>query len=159
MIIHFLCIIIFPSLNLFTGHQVKILNIKDKEKIISKIKKRKPDILHIQYDNMVDIANSVKNDTRLILISNHNAFLMQRKLWIKDYFTHFNLIKSLLSYKNIYYASLTEATKNMFIEYGFNKEKIILCPNGASGSNFKYSKKPKYPNRSIYLAKIDSRSK
>ena len=42
---------------------------------------------------------------------------------------------------------------------GFEDEKLFVTPNGVNLDLFKKTEKPQYPQRSIYLAKIDYRKR
>ena len=55
---------------------------------------------------------------------------------------------------------LSEGIKNVYrVMSGIKDEKLFVTPNGVDTSRFRTTDMPKYPNRSIYLAKIDYRKR
>jgi len=135
------------------GHDVQIINISDPNQIIRMINEYKPDFVHINYDDWIFIYPYIQYPSA---ITTHFAYI-ERPEMMGDYrqrvFDHFKIIKpnvfGLSSNINFTYNTLAEIPK----------EKLFLNPNGVKSDNFKFKEIPKYPERSIYLAKIDYRKR
>jgi glycosyltransferase involved in cell wall biosynthesis len=135
------------------GHEIFIVNTPDKHQIIKQINTSRPDFVHIQYDDHIDIANHLlcKN----IAITTHFAYLEQPHRW-GGYANIFNRIVN-TPHVNIF--SLSEAIGDIYKKYGVAAERIYITPNGVRTDLFKFKDQPNFPNKSIYLAKIDYRKR
>lgn len=135
------------------GHDVQIINISDPNQIIQMINEYKPDFVHINYDDWIGIYPYIQYPSA---ITTHFAYIERPEMmgnYRQRVFDHFNIIKpnvfGLSNNINFIYNTLAEIPK----------EKLFLNPNGVKSDNFKFKKIPEYPERSIYLAKIDYRKR
>jgi hypothetical protein len=134
------------------GHDVDIVNTQNQIEVIEKINKFKPDFVHIHYDNFINLYPYIQYPKA---ITSHFGYLEQPKkyggyLSIAQWFSKIkpNIFCLSDGIKNIYH-------NKMDIPY----DKLYLSPNGVKTDSFKYSQNPRYPDRSIYLAKIDYRKR
>jgi len=135
------------------GHDVQIINIGDPHQIIQMINQYRPDFVHINYDDWVGLYPYIQYPCA---VTTHFAYI-ERPEMMGDYrqriFNQFKIIKpnvfGLSQGINNIYETLAEIPKN----------KLYLNPNGVASDNFKFNQSPKYPDRSIYLAKIDYRKR
>ena len=132
---------------------VFIINRPNQIDMINEINNINPDIVHIMYDDHIRIAQHIKCKT--ILYTSHWAYLDQEeKLLSSGYLNFFNQV--ILNKNRIYIFALSKKIAEMYIKFGFPKNKIILAPNGAREDVFLFNTECK-TNKSIYLAKIDYR--
>jgi GR25 family glycosyltransferase involved in LPS biosynthesis len=134
------------------GHEVQIINTKDVNEIVEKVNDFEPDFVHIHYDEFIDIYNYFDGPRA---ITSHFGYLEQPDKYG--------------SYSNIAY-KFNRNRPNIFClspgiidiyssSFSYPEEKLFLTPNGVDTSKFSYSLTPMYPDRSIYLAKIDYRKR
>lgn len=136
------------------GHKVTILNDTNLGNVDQAIKNIRPDVVHIQYDNYAHLAGTVSPYTKIIAITSHYGYLEQAERWggYRDVFN--SIIRQ--NQSNTYHFVLSEGIANIYRRAGLPDNKIIVTPNGANDTQFKYTTDPKLSNRSIYLAKLDS---
>ena len=133
---------------------VTIVNIADKNQIVEVVNSLNSDIVHIQYDDHWDISSRLicKN----ILVTSHYGYI--DTLDNRPYDGYWNIFRGFLNSKfNIH--ALSPSIRNMYIKHGCAPERVCVIPNGANSSIFKFTEYPLLSDRSIYLAKIDSRKR
>lgn len=135
-------------------NEVYIINKNNIQYILEEINKIKPDIVHIMYDDYIDIAEYIH--CKYIFYTSHWAYLIQEDILKNS--AYFNIFIKVFQYKDkIHIFALSNEIKEIYVKYGFPRDKIIVQPNGAREDIFEYNKECLYPDRSIYLAKIDRR--
>jgi len=135
------------------GHDVQIINVPDPYQIIQMINEYRPDFVHINYDDWVGLYPYIQYPCA---VTTHFAYI-ERPEMMGDYrqriFDQFRAIKpnvfGLSEGINVIYDYLAEIPEN----------KLYLNPNGVALDKFKVTQNPEYPDRSIYLAKIDHRKR
>lgn len=134
------------------GHTVKIINISNPSEIIQRVNDFRPDFVHINYDDWIILYPYIQYPCA---ITSHFGYI-ERQDMLNGYVNIFRLFQD---YKpNIF--CLSENIKkvyNFFAE--IPGEKLYINPNGVNSSLFKKTDEPKYPDRSIYLAKVDYRKR
>jgi hypothetical protein len=143
------------------GHKVKIIN-GHHDTFIKEIQEFKPDIVHMMYDDYVSILPLISSIAPLVLYTTHYAYLCSSFLKNTNDGYYISKIKPLVNCfncKNVYIFALSEDIKNMYKIFGFPEERIIVQKNGASSTDFKYSKVPLYKNRSVSIGKIEKRKR
>ena len=134
-------------------HEVQIINVPDPHQMIEMINQFRPDFVHINFDDWIGLYPYIQYPCAC---TTHFAYL-ERPEMMGDYgprvFSQFFGIKP-----NIF--GLSNAINETYNSYaGIPKERIFLNPNGVMLENFEVSEHPAYPDRSIYLAKIDHRKR
>ena len=134
------------------NHTVQIINIENPNEIIQRINEFRPDFVHINYDDWIVLYPYIQYPCA---ITSHFGYI-ERPDMMGGYVNIFNLFQS---YKpNIF--CLSESIKKVYkIFSDIPEDKLFVTPNGVNLSIFKQEKKPKYPDKSIYLAKIDYRKR
>jgi len=135
------------------GHEVQIVNVGDPYQIIRMINEFRPDFVHINYDDWVGLYPYIQY---LCVVTTHFAYINRPEL-MGDYrprvFDQFKAIKpnvfGLSNDINAIYDYLAEIPE----------DKLYLNPNGVMVENFRFTEAPKFPDRSIYLAKVDHRKR
>jgi len=135
------------------GHEVLIINTQSPFEILQKINGFRPDFVHVQYDDFVEIIRYIQYPCA---ITSHFGYLEQPNRW--DYYGP-RVAKKFAEIKpNVF--CLSHGIKDTYhTVMGFENEKLFVTPNGVNLDLFKNTKIAKYPQRSIYLAKIDYRKR
>ncbi len=134
------------------GHEVQIVNTPNHEEIIKLVNEFKPDFVHLQYDDHIDVMSKINCPKKAA--TSHFGYLDQPHLH-HGYAGIFQ--KFVSSGVNIFCLSPTivETYKN----HGVKPEKLFLTPNGARNDQFAYKEIPSYPERSICVGKIEPRKR
>ena len=134
------------------GHKVQIINISNPNEIIQRINEFRPDFVHINYDDWIVLYPYIQYPCA---ITSHFGYI-ERPDMMNGYV---NIFKLFQDYKpNIF--CLSENIKKVYkVMANIPEEKLYLNPNGVNSLLFKKTDDPKYPDRSIYLAKVDYRKR
>jgi len=134
------------------GHKVQIINISNPSEIIQRVNQFRPDFVHINYDDWITLYPYIQYPCA---ITSHFGYI-ERQDMLNGYVNIFRLFQD---YKpNIF--CLSENIKKVYKFFAeIPEEKLYINPNGVNSSLFKKTDVPKYPDRSIYLAKIDYRKR
>ena len=134
------------------GHEVQIINITDPREIVKKINDFRPDFCHIQYDDWIVLYPYIQYPCAC---TTHFAYLEQPEK-MNGYgaiFGHFQQAKP-----NVF--CLSESIRKAYsILGGIPDNKLFVVPNGVDLNLFRNTDTPEFPDRSIYLAKIDYRKR
>ena len=134
------------------GHKVQIINTKNGREIIDQINSFKPDFVHIQYDEFVPIIEYIQYPCA---ITSHFGYI-ERKEMFGGYINVANEFQRIKP--NVF--CLSEGIEKVYnVMFNIPKEKTFVTPNGVNLDRFRVTDTPKYPDRSLYLAKIDYRKR
>jgi len=138
--------------------------------MISQINDLKPDIVHLFYDNRIDIAHLI--DCSMIYYTTHWAYLPQIKddKYARNHYVYQRFNKSLAFYNSIKeeknkqfkFVVISSEIGKIYQNEGVLEEDIILINNGANFEKINYSPDILVDTditRSIYLGKIDLRKR
>jgi len=135
------------------GHQVQIINVGDPILIIHQINEFKPDFVHINYDDWVGIYPYIQYPCA---VTTHFAYIERPEMmggYEQRVFDRFRKIKP-----NVF--GLSEGINDVYHKNaGIPRSKLFLNPNGVNLNKFRVSTSPQNGDRSIYLAKVDSRKR
>ena len=135
------------------GNQVEIINTQSPTEIIKKINNFRPDFVHIQYDDFIEVYPYIQYPCA---ITSHFGYLEQPDRW--DYYGDriakpFGRIKP-----NVF--CLSAGIKDTYMkQLDIPEERLFVTPNGVDFDIFEYTDEPKHADASIYLAKIDYRKR
>ena len=134
------------------GHKVHIVNTKDGRQIIDEINNFRPDFVHVHYDEFIPIVPYIQYPNA---ITSHFGYLERPELFNG----YVNILNAFTQIKpNVF--CLSEGIKNVYkVMSGIPSERLFVTPNGVDTAKFRTVEEPKYPDRSIYLAKIDYRKR
>ena len=134
------------------GYEVDIVNTKSPIEIIQKINAYRPDFVHIQYDDFIELYPYIQYPCA---ITSHFGYLEQPNKW--GYY-HDRIVKPFQRISPKIFC-LSDEIKNVYDkELLIEKSNLYVTPNGVNISKFS-TRDPKYPDRSLYLAKIDYRKR
>ena len=137
------------------GHEVHIINTPDKQQIISQTNAVNADVVHIHYENHIDVAPFLTCPH--VIATAHNAYLDQPQRWVND--REYSTIVRQFASTEVNVFALSQPAADAFLFAGVEPDKVRVVYNGTSGENFRFSEDCKYPNMSLYLAKIDFRKR
>jgi hypothetical protein len=133
---------------------VEIINTPDPNEIVRLTNASGADVIHIQYDNFAYLSN--RFECKKVLLTSHYGYLDQMKIRQGD--DYMKLIRDFIQSKAIVLC-LSPSIANIYKHFGCAEERLFVQPNGANDEIFRFDENIKFPNRSIYLAKIDWRKK
>ena len=135
------------------GHEVQIVNTQSPVEILQQINSFRPDFVHVQYDDFIELCPYIQYPNA---ITSHFGYLEQPNRW--DYYGQ-RIVPSFAKIKpNVF--CLSEGIKRIYnLIGGIPDEKLYTIPNGVDLDLFRTTDKPEFPDRSIYLAKIDYRKR
>jgi len=141
------------------GHDVTIINDKDTSAMIQKANSENFDIVHIHYDDRVDMIPYLSCEN--VAITNHFAYLEQPEYWAHQQASHggWGHIFSNIINSRADILCLSEGISSIYHRTSISKSRIHVIKNGVRTDLFRFSNSPKYPNKTIYLAKIDYRKR
>ena len=135
------------------GHEVQIINVGDPYQIINMINEFRPDFVHINYDDWIGLYPYIQYPCA---VTTHFAYIERPELmggYRQRVFDQFAQIKP-----NVF--GLSDGINGIYNTLaGIPNERLYLNPNGVMMDNFRFTQDPKFPERSIYLAKIDHRKR
>ena len=135
------------------GHEVQIVNVGDPYQIINMINQFRPDFVHINYDDWIGLYPYIQYPCA---VTTHFAYIERPELmggYKQRVFDQFTSIKP-----NVF--GLSNGINDIYNTLaGIPKDKLYLNPNGVMMENFRFSENPEFPDRSIYLAKVDHRKR
>ena len=135
------------------GNEVLIINTQSPVEILQQINQFRPDFVHVQYDDFVEIVPYIQYPCA---ITSHFGYLEQPNKW--DYYGP-RVAKKFAELKpNVFCLSqgIKDTYKNAM---SFLDENLFVTPNGVNLDLFRKTEAAQYPQRSIYLAKIDYRKR
>jgi len=135
------------------NHEVHIVNVRDKNEIIRQTNLLNADFVHVQYDEHIDVVPylSCKN----VAITSHYGYLEQPHRWDHGY----KRIVQMFLNTNVNIFALSPGIANIYAGFGFNQDNIHVVHNGVRDDLFRVSQECEFPDRSLYLAKVDFRKR
>lgn len=133
---------------------VTIVNTPHATEIIRLTNESKPDVIHIQYDNLWTLWNSF--ECKNVMLTSHYGYLDQLEFRNGDGYVP--IFKGFIE-SQAKIVALSPSIKHKYIKYGCPQSRVCVVANGANTDVFRFSEQPKYSDRSIYLAKIDYRKR
>ena len=135
------------------GHEVDIVNTQSPVEILNQVNKFRPDFVHIQYDDFIELYPYVQYPCA---ITSHFGYFEQPNKW--DYYGEriakpFGRIQP-----NVF--CLSSGIKDVYADIlKIPEERLFVTPNGVNVDKFRVENIPERLSDSIYLAKIDYRKR
>lgn len=136
------------------GIQVFIVNTPHPQEIVHLTNQCRPDVIHIQYDNLWPLWDQF--ECKNVLLTSHYGYLDQLEQRPQDGYV--GIFKGFLNC-SAKIVALSPSIEKMYLKYGCPQNRVCVVANGANDEVFKYRPEAILPDRSIYLAKIDYRKR
>ena len=136
------------------GHEVVIVNTRDPREIINLCNSCNPDVVHVQYDEHFMVGDYFNCDN--VVMTTYFAYADQTNKH-DDYYRR--IFEGMLSLKKARMFVISPSIRDRYLERGFDKNRIEVVPSGVRDDLFLFKEECEYPDRSIYLAKIDYRKR
>jgi glycosyltransferase involved in cell wall biosynthesis len=137
--------------------EVVIVNTANPNTIIEETNAHDPTIVHVMYDDYIIVVPYLK--CKRIFYTTHYAYITDPHFETKyDYYFN-NFFKKAIQYQNMITMNLiSDKLAAVYVKHGFDPRRINILSNGAREDLFLFIPlSPKYPEKSIYLAKIEFR--
>ena len=132
----------------YYGHEFYIVNTQDSSDCMRAIEDIAPDILHIHCERHFHLASKVR--AKMLILCSHWP-----KLYAPESATQ--AVRMLSGGSHI--ACLSDSIREHLLKIGLDPSRLLLARNGARCEGYRFSRLPKYSDRSIYLASIQSRKR
>ncbi len=136
------------------GHEVLIVNTKEKAGIISSVNQFAPDFVYCQYDEHIDIMDKIECKNKAI--TSHFGYLDQ--VWRFQKYKR-NIHDKIIASGDVHILALSPSIARVYLSGGADRTRVHVLPNGVNVSCFRFSGEPRYHSKSICLGKIDSRKR
>ena len=136
------------------GHEVIIINTRDQNQIIQLCNSHNPDFVHVQYDEFFQVCDSI-NCTN-VAITSHFGYLDQENKY--DYY-YGHIMNGFTSMSKGKIFALSPSIAQKYRNRGFDENRLKVVPNGVRDDLFRYQEICEYPDKSIYLAKVEPRKR
>lgn len=136
------------------GHEVVIINTRDQRQIIDLCNQHNPDFVHVQYDEFFQVCNLMNCNN--VAITSHFGYLDQENRY--DHY-YGRIIEGFVSMNKAKIFALSPSIAQKYRNRGFDENRLRVVPNGVRDDLFKYEDICEYPDRSIYLAKVEPRKR
>ena len=135
------------------GHEVDIVNTQSPVEILQQINNFRPDFVHIQYDDFVELYPYVQYPCA---ITSHFGYLEQPDKW--DYYGD-RIVKPFKKIQPKVFC-LSPGIRDVYESVlKIPAERLFVTPNGVNVDKFECSDNPLHSQASIYLDKIDYRKR
>jgi hypothetical protein len=170
------------------GHDVTIVNERERSRALAQINASQPDMVHLHYDDYIGWVPQI--NCQQVFATSHYAYLEVFVLWRRVLrrpwlVAVLRLLRRLLparvlswlgcprpllaalSYQPIFQGflhsrasliCLSPGIAAVYRQYGF-RGAISICPNGARDDRIRYAAEPLYPDLSICVGKIEPRKR
>lgn len=137
------------------GHEVNIINENTHAEIIKKTNEYYADVIYIMYDDHIVVAPHIQ--CKQIFYMSHYAYIIQPGFETKQSYYFNQIFKKVIEYQDyITLNAISDEILEVYKKYGYTGKANVIC-NGARKDLFKYKENPIYPDKSIYVAKIEVR--
>jgi glycosyltransferase involved in cell wall biosynthesis len=134
------------------GHTVQIVNSPDLYYVANTVNQFNPDFVHLQYDDHIAVLHAIDCPNKAV--TSHYGYIEQ---YIKH--PEYHQILNSFVVGDFFIFCLSEGIKKVYESLGVDSKRLFVTPNGARKDLFEYTTNPIYPEKSVYLAKIDYRKR
>jgi len=135
------------------GHKVEIVNCRNPQIIVGLVNYINPDFVHIQYDEFINVVPHL--NCKNVAITSHYGYLEQSNRWDPGYNDIFWSFVN--SNANIF--CLSPGIQEVYRRGNIPESRLHVVPNGVRNDLFQFNYECKYPERTLYLAKVDFRKR
>lgn len=141
------------------GHEGSIINTPDRQEILDSLQEDDYDFIHVHYDVFYDLMDSIREicPNSKLAISSHYPYIDQKDMHRFDGYDR--IYQWLISNEKYYNFCISEKDYNTYLNDGAEKEKLLICKNGAQHRDYFYTETPDKKDRTLYLGKIEKRKR
>lgn len=141
------------------GIEVDIINNRDLQNVIIEVNNKHYDVVHIMYDDHIVIAPYIKQSCKLLYTS-HYAYITSPNFETGHHYYYNNVFKNVIKNKDrVVIFAISEDIRQKYISHGYPENKVYLMHNGARDDMFEFIESPTNIEKSVYLAKIETRKR
>ncbi len=141
------------------GVEVDIINNKNLREVIVEVNNKNYDIVHIMYDDHIIITPYIK-PTSKILYTSHYAYITSPTFEMHHNHYYNNIFKHVIHNKNrVVIFAISEQIRQKYISHGYDENKVFVMHNGARDDAFEFIESPANVDKSVYLAKVETRKR
>lgn len=136
---------------------VEFISDANLQHVVTYINSKKFDFVHIMYDDYVSISKYIQHAK--ILYTSHYAYITHPQFHTKYAYYFKNIFLQAIHNQPYIHKilAISDKIKDIYIQYGISPDKIEVLHNGAREDKFEFHLFPEKLERSIYLAKIETR--
>lgn len=127
------------------GHEVRIVNTTDINKIINQTNSFRPDVVHLHSGTFIDVFKFINCKRKIITC--HDTARQDNDSFNKCIAANCSI------------AVLSDRIYDEYVRLGCDKSRLHVIPNGIDSEKFQFDEICAYPDRSIYLGTIDERKR
>jgi glycosyltransferase involved in cell wall biosynthesis len=131
-----------------SGHEVVIVNTKDKHEIIDTVNRIRPDVVHIHCEFFFSLVPYLNAKVHILTSHWPKLFQIGNEAAAKMYFKG-----------NAYICCISDEIKERCREIGVAEDRLFIGRNGARSDLYHWSEQPRYPARSICLGAVSRRKR
>jgi glycosyltransferase involved in cell wall biosynthesis len=132
---------------------VSIVNTPHIREIIHQVNELQPDIVHIHYDEFYSIIPYLS--CKHVILTSHYGYIEQKEKWFPGYYPIFEGFVN----SSAYIHCMSEGILEVYKHHGVPSERLFLLPNGANQELFQFYETPSFPDKTLYLGKIEGRKR
>lgn len=138
-------------------HEVLIVNTNQRDQIVDQTNAFHPDVVHLQYDDFIDVLDRIHCNKKFA--TSHYAYIENypNPPCDSNYLRIFNGFVHRSKEQNLVICALSPGIASTYKRAGVTR--LYVTPNGADAEKFVYTTEPKHADKTIYLAKIESRKR
>jgi len=137
------------------GHTAIILTDSQFWDIINKTNEENPDVVYVMYDDYIHIVPHIHCER--IFYMSHYAYITHPNFEEKEQSYFHNFFRKVIEYQSlITLNAISTEVLTVYQKYGYTGKSNIIH-NGARADLFRYNNAVEFPEKSIYVAKIENR--
>lgn len=133
--------------------EVDIFASKDLFWVKSELIKNNYDFIHLHNEDYLPFFEEFKS--KKFIVTGHCGWADNIEHYEPYYWKTF---KSIINGSHYIFAS-SEKIKQNYVKFGFDQNKIFVTKNGVDNSKYRFTTTPLYPDRSIFLGRIERRKR
>lgn len=136
--------------------QYEFVNTNDDHEIVTRVNSMNPDVIHIHNDRLYLVPYFECNR---VFMTSHWAYLDQIHKRTRSTDSHHIHLMNMTLSMPVNIICLSQSIKSQYIRFGCDPQRLSVLPNGVNDEIFRFSQTPEYPERSVYLGRIEPRKR
>jgi len=134
------------------GHDVKVVNIPNYKQIHNEVNSFNPDFVHLHYDMFWEVMSGISCPNKAM--TTHYGYIEHddRIGWYMD------ILNGFLN-SDCHIFSLSPGIANCYTKRGLPPERSHITPNGARKDLIRFTETCEFPDKSIFLGKVEPRKR